>query len=512
LNRGVEVRKLLLDALEQSYANVSVWPERLPLPPAGVPPLVYTRPGPAPDERFPQQFAGATVVVHEPIAEYPGGVWVGYADGHLEFARSAEDLAGCKAQFPIIQAAIAAYGHPVSAAGKRDAHGLTASEQSAGNGAALVTPRGELHVRVLDPDGRPVAGAAIGRNGNFGDLASPRGATFAPRGKAQLEMTGADGKATVQAAQVFRPNFSGPADELASTLFVLDAQHGQVALQELRPADFGGEKVLDIRLRPACRVTGTLTSLGLRQNGRALEWADAFAFKPGRIDLRAVYSFSAHEQLELLLPPGEYGLDAQGGDVDSVCRYFRIETGRRELNLQIDLPPTFTTTLIGQPAPELRGIKGWKNGGPVTLASLRGKVVLLDFWGHWCGPCIASMPKLMKLHDEFHDKGLVIIAVHDDSADSIADMDRRLELGRKQVWDGRDLPFLIALDGGGATRIRYSAITPRGATTAAYGITTFPTSLLIGPDGTLLRAIDVRDAETRARIETLLKTVQAEKK
>jgi len=50
------------------------------------------------------------------------------------------------------------------------------------------------------------------------------------------------------------------------------------------------------------------------------------------------------------------------------------------------------------------------NGGPLTLASLRGKVVLLDFWGEWCGPCVGSMPYLMKLYDKYRDKGLEIIA------------------------------------------------------------------------------------------------------
>ena len=112
------------------------------------------------------------------------------------------------------------------------------------------------------------------------------------------------------------------------------------------------------------------------------------------------------------------------------------------LRLQLDLPPDQVTSLIGKVAPELRQIKAWKNGAPTTLENLRGKWVLLDFWGYWCGPCVGSMPDLMKLHEEFGDKGLVVIAVHDDSVDSVEELDKNLEATKKGLWKGRDLPFL----------------------------------------------------------------------
>ena len=66
---------------------------------------------------------------------------------------------------------------------------------------------------------------------------------------------------------------------------------------------------------------------------------------------------------------------------------------------------------------------------------------------------------------------------------------------RAKFWGGRDLPFLVALDGGGETRIRGMIQTARGATTAAYGVTSFPTTLLVGRDGTLLGPVDTRDLD-----------------
>jgi thiol-disulfide isomerase/thioredoxin len=56
-------------------------------------------------------------------------------------------------------------------------------------------------------------------------------------------------------------------------------------------------------------------------------------------------------------------------------------------------------------------VKEWIDQTPVKLSDLRGQVVLLDFWAHWCGPCIATFPRLSKWHAKYKDKGLVIIGV-----------------------------------------------------------------------------------------------------
>ena len=70
---------------------------------------------------------------------------------------------------------------------------------------------------------------------------------------------------------------------------------------------------------------------------------------------------------------------------------------------------------IGQAAPDFT--LSDLNGKTVSLQSLRGKVVLLNFWATWCGPCVAEMPHLEKLHREYKNKGVIILGIDDEEAE-----------------------------------------------------------------------------------------------
>ncbi len=80
-------------------------------------------------------------------------------------------------------------------------------------------------------------------------------------------------------------------------------------------------------------------------------------------------------------------------------------------NTNADVNKTINLPNLGK-APELAGIKGWINSEPLTIASLQGKVVMVDFWTYSCINCIRTIPYLNDWHAKYADKGLVIIGVH----------------------------------------------------------------------------------------------------
>ena len=66
--------------------------------------------------------------------------------------------------------------------------------------------------------------------------------------------------------------------------------------------------------------------------------------------------------------------------------------------------------LLGKPAPEIE-IETWLTGQPTSVAQLRGKVVLIEFWATWCKPCQEMFPKLVTLSHQNSGRGLEIIAI-----------------------------------------------------------------------------------------------------
>jgi len=69
-----------------------------------------------------------------------------------------------------------------------------------------------------------------------------------------------------------------------------------------------------------------------------------------------------------------------------------------------------TATLEGKAAPSFK--MKTTDGKSVTNASLKGKVVLLDFWATWCGPCKKASPTMQRLHNSLNSKGLTVIGVN----------------------------------------------------------------------------------------------------
>lgn len=79
----------------------------------------------------------------------------------------------------------------------------------------------------------------------------------------------------------------------------------------------------------------------------------------------------------------------------------------------IMLPAAAQTSVSrGDRAPDFAGITHWINAPPLTLQSLRGKVVLVDFWTFECINCLHTLPQVKALDARYRDQGLVVVGVH----------------------------------------------------------------------------------------------------
>jgi len=81
-----------------------------------------------------------------------------------------------------------------------------------------------------------------------------------------------------------------------------------------------------------------------------------------------------------------------------------------QLDSRIDLSKLPDATEAATAPPDI-GVKEWIDQQPTKLSELRGRVVLLDFWATWCGPCRVTFPRLQSWHETYKNKGLVILGV-----------------------------------------------------------------------------------------------------
>lgn len=115
-----------------------------------------------------------------------------------------------------------------------------------------------------------------------------------------------------------------------------------------------------------------------------------------------------------------------------------------------------------------------RNGKIITLASLKGKVVLLDFWGSWCYPCRMSHPHLKELYEKFKPHGFEILGVSN-------------ERGESASWYGKWVKALDEDRMSWLNVLNETAATEKGkGVLEAYDVQAYPTKILIDRDGKVL--------------------------
>lgn len=105
-------------------------------------------------------------------------------------------------------------------------------------------------------------------------------------------------------------------------------------------------------------------------------------------------------------------------------------------------------------------VQSLSGGDIVSLDHFQGKVVYVDFWASWCGPCLKSFPFMEELHRRHSDQGLVIVAIN---------MDQNPQDAMKFLAD-HPVTFLIGQD-------------IEGTVAEQYGVTAMPSSFVVDRDG-----------------------------
>ena len=353
-----------------------------------------------------------------------------------------------------------------------------------------------LTVRLVDEQGKPVADARAGIwvVVSNSDDETPGDWNFRCGGAA-------DKNGVVQ--------FREGAEQFKNRPVVIarHAEHHLVGIQSFAGKD--RSRVAEVILRPECHVRWRFTCSQLEKSGQTLGRLNAVAnFE----DMLCFFSIVKGSTFHALLPPGKFNLGCNGLNVNPISKEIEIKAGQRSLDLGArDLDAKQFILLEGKPAPELDDFIDWKNGPPLKLAELRGKIVLLEFWGWWCGSCVErGIPELFKLQDEFQGKDLVIIGIHtpadeSDEIDSVAKLDDKLAQVRETIWKGRDIEFPVAM-----SRVKIGSYSPGEPTTAAskicfdYGVSAFPTTVLIDRAGKVVGRFDPSNGEDRAKLRKLL--------
>jgi peroxiredoxin len=136
---------------------------------------------------------------------------------------------------------------------------------------------------------------------------------------------------------------------------------------------------------------------------------------------------------------------------------------------------------VTQKAPDFSGQN--YSGKQLSLIDLRGKLVVLDFWATWCGPCRVELPNVLKTYGKYHDKGFEIIGISlDQDQKQLESFVKDKKMTWPQFFDGKGWQNKLA---------------------QKYGVNSIPATYLLDGDGKII-AKDLRGEELEAAIAKAL--------
>lgn len=369
--------------------------------------------------------------------------------------------------------------------------------------------------RVLDPEGRPVPNVIVG---NGWITYGPNDETAMGPSYRETVTTDPEGRFAIAPLLQISDFVTRLGPPRVEPFCFADARFRRVAFRPLEPARAIDQ--IEVTLPPARQVrvpvapgpvapagnTTLFTEIEIVPRPERPDWRFLFVTRD-RAWKRRPNGTTAGDVIEEHLPEGTYWLrvvlrdDDTDASLGEARRELVVPSGEGPLDLPpIELEPTPRQKSVGRPAPELAATD-LDTGRPVRLADFRGRVIVLDFWGYWCGPCTWNMPYLVELQRKFAGRRLTILALHDQSVQSRAEYDRRIATVRRRAWGGRDLPFCVLLDRPDPGKADDQDPEGNGTTIKRYGVEGFPTLLVIDGNGTMVDRVGYSEHN---RLESLV--------
>lgn len=245
-------------------------------------------------------------------------------------------------------------------------------------------------------------------------------------------------------------NIIGSDDSQALHNFIAEYQHHRSKLTELQKVGQSNPSKRDSIIQVQMQMNKGFNMTKRNKFSRTHSNSAALIVLVGLYDKKT--EFSAYEKVVNDL----YKAFPESPSVQNIKKQYDFEKKKNEAAL---------TTGIGKPAPDIDMPD--ENGKNIKLSSLKGNVVLIDFWASWCGPCRRENPNVVKLYEKYKDHGFTVysVSMDKDKAKWLAAIE-----ADQLTWPNH----VSELKGWNASGGR------------TYGVSSIPTTYLVGKDGKIV--------------------------